>query len=110
MKRAFLALITLVGLVPALVRWVTDGQISVGVASLLAVLVTLLIALDGISFRIVVAMIAVVGFGLHYGSDGNWRTFGATVLELAPLIICLFGFYVIFNGAIPNRRGDSRKT
>lgn len=110
MTRLLLVFLTLAGLATAILRWIDEGRISMEMGAGLAILVTALIALDGISFRVILALVGLIGFGLHYAADGSWKAFAAILMAVMPLIICLLGFYIMFRGVLPGRRNGSQKT
>lgn len=96
--RPFIAFITILGMLPSLVRWTVQGNISVHAAAGLAILMVILLSIGSRAIVFTGPIIALAAFGLQYAPkqslDGLWRP----VMALLPLAITLFGIYLMFAG------------
>lgn len=93
-----LIFVSILGLLPVLVRWTVQGKISVQTAAILAVLLVFLLAIGSRAFR-------VMAFGLQYADNGTWQSFWGVISTLLPLGVALFGIHIVFGALRANKKG-----
>jgi hypothetical protein len=103
--QTFFAWLTILGLLPLILRAAMTGTLSPELAAILmlVLVVAVCIGVRKFIFKVVLPIGAVVILAAQY-SNGDTKTFGANLSMLLALSIALLGFYIMLRGIIgPNR-------
>jgi hypothetical protein len=96
--RLIFVFVTILAMLPTLLKWTMQGKISVMTAGVLAVLLVFLLSLGSRAFRILAPALGLAAFGLQYADEGTWNSFLRPIAMLLPLGMVLFGIYIMFSG------------
>lgn len=102
--RLLIVFVTILAMLPTLVRWTAQGKMSVSTAAITAVLLVFLLSMGTRVLRLMLPVVGLAAFGLQYADDGTLKSFWGAIAALLPLGIALFGFYIMFSGLRGNKR------
>lgn len=110
MIRGIVAFVTIIGMLPSLIRWVVNGSISIHAAGFLMLLMVFLLSLGSRAIAFTGPVIAVTAFALQYTPQQTWGGLFRTASTLLPLGIALFGIHIML-GSFRHKREirDPRK-
>lgn len=97
MIRGVVSFVTIIGMLPSLIRWVMNGSISIQAAALLMLLIVVLLSLGSRAVTFTGPVIAVIAFALQYAPEQTWPGLLTAASALLPLGIALFGIYIMLS-------------